>query len=83
MIRIMQKLLEKLNTFVRYLIGLLGLAIAGYPPRWTRFEAWPDHVGFLVDKMAQGRFVPSTLVPTCTHITGCSALIIHHQVLVK
>jgi hypothetical protein len=49
------------------------------------FELRSGHVGFVVDKVALGRFSPSTSVsPSYLHSTNCSAIaIIYHLGLVQ
>jgi hypothetical protein len=41
-----------------------------------------DHVGFVVDEAALGRFSPSTSVSPAIYSTDCSTLVIHHLGLV-
>jgi hypothetical protein len=49
-----------------------------FPLRSPRFELWSGHVGFVVDKVARGRFSPRTWVFHTYDSSGCSTFIIHH-----
>jgi hypothetical protein len=67
------------------LTGKLGRAIAQAVSRWlptaaARVRARSGQVGFVVDKMALGRFSPSSSVaPANLHSTNCSTItLIYH-----
>jgi Zn-dependent M28 family amino/carboxypeptidase len=48
------------------------------------FDPRSDHVRFLVDGVALGRFPPSTsFPPASSHSTDCSILIIYHSMIVQ
>jgi hypothetical protein len=50
---------------------------AGFLPQRPGFEPSSGHVGFVVDKVALGRFSPSTSVsPANLHSTNCSTIIL-------
>jgi hypothetical protein len=50
--------------------------VAGFPPRRPGFETRSGHVEFVVDKVAVGRFTPSTSVSAASsHSISCSMLI--------
>jgi hypothetical protein len=58
------------NTFLQ-----LSRSVAGFPPLGTGFNPVPVHVGFLVDKIALGRFYvrvlrlsPVSITPPMLHI---------------
>jgi hypothetical protein len=59
--------------------------VAGFPPLRPEFEPKSGHVGFVVDKVALGRFSPSTSVsPANSHSTDCSTfIVIYHPGLVQ
>jgi hypothetical protein len=78
------KWLDSRLSFCLNSYAALGRLVAGFPPPRPLFELRSGHVGFVVDKVAWGRFSSSASISPANHSNDCSTLIIiHHPGLVQ
>jgi hypothetical protein len=56
------------------------ITVTSFPSRWPKFKLGSGHVGFVVDKAAQGQVFSEYFGFPASHSTDCSTfIVIHHH----